>query len=274
MKSGYKCSAKRIAAIGVMLCMLVLTCLTVTSVLNTKAEESIGQGHVNYDVTGLRIRKGPTTNSSIITTVSGGFKFDIYEETTDDDGDTWYGIGFYLNGSYERGYIYGGYITVDKRNDYEPDADFEEYLDSQGFPDSYKEGLRQLHAQYPNWVFVADHNGKDWSDVLDNQNVIGRSLTYGSAVSSWKSVADGCYDWETGEYTQLDSGGWVQASSALVEYALILEISLMQIIYLCSRIFHLMVHCRMRVVLRAWLMAPLWRIQAIIYHMKVMIIHI
>ena len=51
MKSGYKCSAKRIAAIGVMLCMLVLTCLTVTSVLNTKAEESIGQGHVNYDVT-------------------------------------------------------------------------------------------------------------------------------------------------------------------------------------------------------------------------------
>ena len=46
MKSGYKCSAKRIAAIGVMLCMLVLTCLTVTSVLNTKAEESIGQGHV------------------------------------------------------------------------------------------------------------------------------------------------------------------------------------------------------------------------------------
>ena len=220
MKSGYKCSAKRIAAIGVMLCMLVLTCLTVTSVLNTKAEESIGQGHVNYDVTGLRIRKGPTTNSSIITTVSGGFKFDIYEETTDEDGDTWYGIGFYLNGSYERGYIYGGYITVDKRNDYKPDADFEEYLDSQGFPDSYKDGLRQLHAQYPNWVFVADHNGKDWSDVLDNQNVIGRSLTYGSAVSSWKSVADGCYDWETGEYTQLDSGGWVQASSALVEYAL------------------------------------------------------
>ena len=219
MKSGYKCSAKRIAAIGVMLCMLVLTCLTVISVLNTKAEESIGQGHVNYDVTDLRIRTSPVSGS-VITKVDGGFKFDIYEETTDDDGDTWYGIGFYLNGSYERGYIYGGYITVDKRSDYEPDADFEEYLDSQGFPDSYKDGLRQLHAQYPNWVFVADHNGKDWSDVLENQNVIGRSLTYGSAKSSWKSVADGCYDWESGQYTQLDSGGWVQASSALVEYAL------------------------------------------------------
>ena len=218
MKSGYKCSAKRIAAIGVMLCMLVLTCLTVTSVLNTKAEESIGQGHVNYEVTDLRIRTSPVSGS-VITKVDGGFKFDIYEEVDTSSG-LWYGIGFYLNGDYYRGYVTSEYVTVDKRNDYKPDADFEEYLDSQGFPDSYKDGLRQLHAQYPNWVFVADHNGKDWSDVLENQNVIGRSLTYGSAVSSWKSVADGCYDWESGQYTQLDSGGWVQASSALVEYAL------------------------------------------------------
>lgn len=218
MKSGYKCSAKRIAAIGVMLCMLVLTCLTVTSVLNTKAEESIGQGHVNYDVTDLRIRTSPVSGS-VITKVDGGFKFDIYEEVDTSSG-LWYGIGFYLNGDYYRGYVTSEYVTVDKRNDYKPDADFEEYLDSQGFLDSYKDGLRQLHAQYPNWVFVADHNGKDWSDVLENQNVIGRSLTYGSAKSSWKSVADGCYDWESGQYTQLDSGGWVQASSALVEYAL------------------------------------------------------
>lgn len=218
MKSGYKCSAKRIAAIGVMLCMLVLTCLTVTSVLNTKAEESIGQGHVNYEVTDLRIRTSPVSGS-VITKVDGGFKFDIYEEVDTSSG-LWYGIGFYLNGDYYRGYVTSKYVTVDKRNDYKPDADFEEYLDSQGFPDSYKDGLRQLHAQYPNWVFVADHNGKDWSDVLENQNVIGRSLTYGSAKSSWKSVADGCYDWESGKYTQLDSGGWVQASSALVEYAL------------------------------------------------------
>ena len=218
MKSGYKCSAKRIAAIGVMLCMLVLTCLMVTSVLNTKAEESIGQGHVNYDVTDLRIRTSPVSGS-VITKVDGGFKFDIYEEVDTSSG-LWYGIGFYLNGDYYRGYVTSEYVTVDKRNDYKPDADFEEYLDSQGFPDSYKDGLRQLHAQYPNWVFVADHNGKDWSDVLENQNVIGRSLTYGSAKSSWKSVADGCYDWESGQYTQLDSGGWVQASSALVEYAL------------------------------------------------------
>ena len=98
MKSGYKCSAKRIAAIGVMLCMLVLTCLTVTSVLNTKAEESIGQGHVNYEVTYLRIRTSPVSGA-VITNVDGGFKFDIYEEVDTSSG-LWYGIGFYLNGDY------------------------------------------------------------------------------------------------------------------------------------------------------------------------------
>ena len=198
MKSVYKCSVKRIAALAVMVCMLVLAGLAFTSVVNTKAESVIAQGHVNYDVTNLRIRKSPVTGE-IITTVDGGFKFDIYEEVNTDSGTVWYSIGFSYDGSYTRGYVTSSYTTIDKRIDYKPDADFEEYLNSQGFPDSYKDSLRQLHAQYPNWVFVADHNGKDWSDVVDNQNVIGRSLIHGSAVSSWKSVADGCYEWESGE---------------------------------------------------------------------------
>lgn len=219
MKLRYKCTGKRIAALGVMACMMVLLFVAFTSVLNTKAEEIIGQGHVNYDVTSLRIRKAPVSGD-VITMVDGGFKFDIYEEVTVDSGDVWYSIGFNYNSTYTRGYVYSGYVTVDKRIDYSPDVDFESYLDEQGFPESYKAGLRTLHAMYPNWVFVADHTGKNWNDVVDNQNVLGRSLIYGSAKSSWKSVADGCYDWETGEYTVLDSGGWVQASSELVQYAL------------------------------------------------------
>ena len=51
MKSVYKCSVKRIAALAVMVCMLVLAGLAFTSVVNTKAESVIAQGHVNYDVT-------------------------------------------------------------------------------------------------------------------------------------------------------------------------------------------------------------------------------
>ena len=79
MKLRYKCTGKRIAALGVMACMMVLLFVAFTSVLNTKAEEIIGQGHVNYDVTSLRIRKAPVSGD-VITMVDGGFKFDIYEE--------------------------------------------------------------------------------------------------------------------------------------------------------------------------------------------------
>ena len=151
--------------------------------------------------------------------LAAGASIQITGEKKGTDGKTWYRIQYTgSNGQAGTGYVSAAYIRLPVS--YSTDASFESYLTSQGFPESYKDGLRQLHAQYPNWVFVADHNGKDWSDVLENQNVIGRSLTYGSAKSSWKSVADGCYDWESGQYTQLDSGGWVQASSALVEYAL------------------------------------------------------
>lgn len=33
------------------------------------------------------------------------------------------------------------------------DSAFESYMNSQGFPESYKPYLRTLHEQYPNWVF-------------------------------------------------------------------------------------------------------------------------
>lgn len=220
MKLSIRRLLKKSAALTLTLMVLVSTFyMYMGNVSIVKADEIIGQGHVNYDVTSLRIRKSPVSGD-VITVVDGGFKFDIYEEVKVDSGDVWYSIGFNYNGTYTRGYIYSGYVTVDKRIDYSPDIDFESYLDEQGFPESYKDGLRMLHTMYPNWVFVADHTGKDWNEVVDNQNVLGRSLIYGSAKSSWKSVADGCYDWETGEYTVLDSGGWVQASSELVQYAL------------------------------------------------------
>ena len=48
---------------------------------------------------------------------------------------------------------------------YETDADFEAYLNAQGFPESYKPYLRSLHAQYPNWKFRAAKTGLSWSSV-------------------------------------------------------------------------------------------------------------
>ena len=220
MEKNYRNVAKKITAVVLMMVIIICTQFGYTGAIKAKADDDIiATGYVNYDVTDLRIRTAPV-NGSIITKVNGGFKFDIYEEVSTSATYSWYNIGFYLDGEYTRGYITSQYTTKDKKSDYKPDNNFEDYLTAQDFPESYKESLRQLHEKYPLWVFVADHNGRDWNTMVNAQNVIGRSLIYSSADSSWKSTAEGCYDWETGEYTILDSGGWVQASEGLVKYAL------------------------------------------------------
>lgn len=108
-------------------------------------------GTVNAGVTGLRIRSSTDTSSTanVITKVSGGFHFEILDTVQTSDTYAWYQVGFYLNGTYTKGYVTSEYVTVDSTDiDYSDDTDFESYLSSQGFPESYKEDLRSLHAKY------------------------------------------------------------------------------------------------------------------------------
>ena len=43
--------------------------------------------------------------------------------------------------------------------EYTSKGDFEEYLTNQGFPESYKPYLRELHSTYPEWRFIAQKTG-------------------------------------------------------------------------------------------------------------------
>ena len=74
---------------------------------------------------------------------------------------------------------------------YTTDAAFEAKLKFRRFPESYKDGLRQLHAQYPNWIFKAKKTGLDWSTVIENEALLGRNLVSSGSISSWKSVESG-----------------------------------------------------------------------------------
>lgn len=99
------------------------------------------------------------------------------------------------------------------------DWEFEAYLTSQGFPESYKSGLRALHAQYPLWKFNALHTGIYWSDAVYAQtHPVWTSLVLSNKPDSWKSKEPGAFDPQTGEYTVFDSGGWVAASGAIVRH--------------------------------------------------------
>ena len=156
-------SWKRIIAVFMLFTMLAASIAGVSQYFGpvaVRAENAVATGHVNSGVSGLRVRTQPDTQTGqIITVVDDSFTFDIYETVYTSDTYYWYKIGFDYNGSYTYGYISGEYTSKD--NSYSEDMDFESYLNEQGFPDSYKDGLRQLHADYPKWVFVADYVGKD-----------------------------------------------------------------------------------------------------------------
>ena len=100
------------------------------------------------------------------------------------------------------------------------DAQFEAYLTSQGFPESYKTELRKLHLMYPNWVFQAQITNIDWNTALAAESKLGISLVWPTYPTSWKSHEEGAYNWATGEYTVFDTGGWVAASKEIVAYYL------------------------------------------------------
>ncbi|HAL74471.1 MAG TPA: hypothetical protein DCM45_05185, partial [Clostridiales bacterium] len=101
-------------------------------------------------------------------------------------------------------------------------VDFEELLSAEGFPESYKAGLRELHALYPNWLFKALHTNLDWNVVIENENYPGRSListsdgTFG--IDGYRSTDEGAYDWATNTWTVYDGSTWVMCNRDVIKY--------------------------------------------------------
>lgn len=181
-------------------------------------------------VTTLNVRSDAGTGYSIVGSLTNGYVVTIKGEKYASNGALWYNVTYVdTSGKTVTGYVSGTYIKILDDIQYEPDADFEQYMTSQGFPESYKNGLRLLHAKYPNWVFLADNIDLDFNTVVDNEYKInpgsenyamGRSLISVNSISSWKSTDTKAYDWSTGKWYGFDGNSWVAASRELVAYAL------------------------------------------------------
>ena len=112
------------------------------------------------------------------------------------------------------GWASGDFIKVNYT--YENDADFEAYLTAQKFPEDYKEKLRLIHAEYPTWVFNAQHLTMTWAEALAAETKPLKNAV--QQPEAWKSMESGAYNWSNGTYAAVDSGGWVTASPAVVAY--------------------------------------------------------
>ena len=167
--------------------------------------------------TTLNVRSDAGTGNSVVGTLKNSDEVTVVGEKYATDGSLWYQVKYIDSESKTIiGYCHSNYIEIV----YKSDVDFETYLSEQGFPESYKPALRTLHEKYPNWVFKADVYNYTWAEVLQAENVIGRSLIASDEKSSWKSTVGSAYNWKTGKWTGYDGPGWVQASNDLVAYYL------------------------------------------------------
>lgn len=162
----------------------------------------------------LNVRSGAGTGYSKTGTVSYGDSLTILSETTDSSGAKWYKISC----GNVTGYVSAAYVQLTSSGSQgSSDADFENYMTKQGFPESYKPYLRKLHEQHPKWIFTAQKLGVDWNTALKEECVVGRNLVHSSALASWKSMEKGAYDFNGGYWYGLD-GSWVAASKEIVMY--------------------------------------------------------
>lgn len=164
----------------------------------------------------LNVRSAPGTGNSVVAKLYHGAAVTVINEKNASDGSKWYQIRFTTGGTEKTGYVSHSYIKFPVA--YKTEAEFEAYLSSQGFPESYKPGLRQLHAEYPNWVFTAQKIQPDWNTVIQNESIVGANLVGSGSISSWKSTAEGAYDWNSSTWPGFDTGSWVAASEDIIRY--------------------------------------------------------
>ena len=147
-------------------------------------------------------------------------------ETAYDSENLWCLIELKFNDRVYEGYVNSIYIEADETVNLSGSGttsnatilSFEEALTAEGFPESYKTFLRELHAQYPSWKFKAFNTGLDWEDAVKHESVVGENLIPNTKSVEWKSLEAGAYSWKDDKFTVFDGSSWVTASKEAISY--------------------------------------------------------
>lgn len=191
-----------------LLCALICLCLLLSSIPFTALAAEGLSGTVHLDSGYLNVRK-EAPSGAVIGKLYDGDKVTVLD-TTVIDNKKWHKV---TDGKVT-GWSSAEYIEI--HYVYENDADFEAFLTAQNFPEDYKEKLRLIHAQYPKWVFEAQHLSMTWAEALAAENQVMKNAI--QSPEAWKSMEYGAYNWSTGSYVAVDSGGWVTAAPAVVAH--------------------------------------------------------
>lgn len=168
----------------------------------------------------------------------------------------WLYVSFAFNGERCKGYVCGSYVHLETKEDGEKgeedkpekdegkseteepdkpepsevpsssqepehtlnDKEFEQVLEQENFPESYKKGLMELHERYPLWEFKANQVDYDWDTVIAKESMLGKNLISNAKSLGWKSMEEGAYRWDRDSFVPFDGYSWVTASKEAIEY--------------------------------------------------------
>ena len=181
-------------------------------------------GYVNATIP-LNVRTTPSTNDGDNKLYVNGTKVQLLTnhqvtvlETVDSINDTsypkWCHIEFVYNNQTYKGYVAAKYVTLYTINE---DVEMPE-----GIPEIYEPYIKQLLSVHPNWNFVVVDTGYNWEDLFVTtkygQGFEGRSLVQGTYPLSYRSTADGCYNWREDKWIAHDGTSWYQANTDVIKY--------------------------------------------------------
>ncbi len=137
----------------------------------------------------------------------------------------WYKLSYTYNGKKMTGYVNAKYVKLCKKAVTKKvavvalsNAEFEQAMKNEGFPESYKQSLRALHSVYPYWQFKAYKTGVDWNTALTEESKTGVNLISNAKGKAWKSMEADAYDPVTGKWKVFDGSTWVAASRTAIAY--------------------------------------------------------
>lgn len=210
--------------------ILLILCI-LPSMLIVKAESYIEYTAQTLAEIGLNLRSAPASNATIKGSLNLYTTFtytdsDVYSSQLENDSCTeWVFVSSY------NGYVCKFYTEVISQREIQDisnemsqmtDEEFDTYLNNQGFDETYKVKLKELHKRFPTWVFKGIQTGRDWNTTLNQEMKDGYNTLYIDAIRESAGYeaylsTDSYYDWNNNMFYGYD-GSFFLANKDTVAY--------------------------------------------------------
>ena len=189
-----------------------------TEIGSAEPENKVLIGYIAVDVVNVRPTAG--TDKPAKFQLKYNTKITILSSETGSDGYKWYYISHADGTGFVRSdliYNIGESVPDNTTPNIMTDEEFEQYMITQGFPDSYKSLLRAMHKAHPTWILKAAQTGLDWNYVITKESALGVNTVHLTSPDAFKSKDPNAKNAD-GSYKVYDSGGYIAASREAIEY--------------------------------------------------------